>query len=106
MCIGTPVRIVEVTGIAGLAEDGGDLVRVDLSLTGPVAPGTWVLNFLGAAREVLDADEALRIRAALAGLRNVMRGDPLGDAFADLEHTGPRLPPHLQAALDAGRTTA
>ncbi|NKX45976.1 HypC/HybG/HupF family hydrogenase formation chaperone [Roseicyclus persicicus] len=105
MCIGTPVQVVSVEGIAAIARDGDRLVRIDLSLTGPVAPGAWVLDFLGAAREVLDEGEALKIRAALEGLRSVMQGGALGDAFADLEATGPRLPAHLQAALDAGRTT-
>jgi hydrogenase assembly chaperone HypC/HupF len=65
MCIGIPVQVIEVKGLSGLARDGGETVGVDLSLTGPVAPGTWVLNFLGAAREVLDPDEALKIRAAV-----------------------------------------
>ena len=106
MCIGIPVQIIETKGFAGLARDGEDVVGIDLALTGPVAPGTWVLNFLGAAREVLQEDEALKIRAALTGLRNVMQGHDLGDAFADLEAGGPSLPPHLQAALDAGKTTA
>ncbi|MGR3581555.1 MAG: HypC/HybG/HupF family hydrogenase formation chaperone, partial [Sagittula sp.] len=51
-------------------------------------------------------DEAAKIASALAGLRSLMNGGELGDAFADLEDTGPRLPPHLQAALAAGKTTA
>ena len=105
MCIGIPVRIVEAKGLTGLALDGGDLVEIDLALTGPVAPGTWVLNFLGAAREVLDADEAARIRAAVEALRSVMTGGGVGNAFDDIEERGPQLPPHLQAALAAGRTT-
>jgi hydrogenase expression/formation protein HypC len=106
VCIGIPVRIIEVKGLSGLAEDGGDTVGVDLSLTGPVPPGTWVLNFLGAAREVLDPDEALKIRAAVGAVRAVMSGGDVGDAFADIEERGPQLPPHLQAARDAGKTTA
>jgi hydrogenase expression/formation protein HypC len=105
MCIGIPVRIVEVKGLSGLAQDGEDLVGIDLALTGPVAPGTWVLNFLGAAREVLDEDEALKILAAVGALRRVMTGGEVGDAFADIEERGPQLPPHLLAAQAAGRTT-
>ncbi|MEM7723138.1 MAG: HypC/HybG/HupF family hydrogenase formation chaperone [Pseudomonadota bacterium] len=105
MCIGTPVQIVEVKGFSGLARDGENIVGIDLALTGPVDPGTWVLNFLGAAREVLDEDEALKIRAALGGLRKVMQGEDYGDAFADLENRAPQLPAHLQAAFDAGETT-
>jgi hydrogenase expression/formation protein HypC len=33
-----------------------------------------------------------------------MAGGGLGDAFADLDDRTPRLPPHLQAALDAGHS--
>ncbi|MCU4654187.1 HypC/HybG/HupF family hydrogenase formation chaperone [Roseibacterium sp. SDUM158016] len=106
MCIGIPVEIVEVKGLSGLARDGEDVVGVDLSLTGPVAPGTWVLNFLGTAREVLDPDEARKIRAAVGALQSVMAGGEIGDAFDDIEARGPRLPPHLQAAKAAGKTTA
>ncbi|WP_369908001.1 HypC/HybG/HupF family hydrogenase formation chaperone [Tropicimonas sp. IMCC34043] len=103
--MGIPLRIDRVEGIVGLAMDGQALVPVDLSLTGPVPAGTWVLSFLGAAREVIGSEEAARILAALDGLRAVMAGGTVGDAFADLEASGPRLPAHLQAALAAGRTT-
>ena len=109
MCIGTPLCIVSVDGIAATATDGSTPQLIDLSLTGPLAPGSWVLAFLGTAREVLTETEAARIAAALAALRAVMAGggaDALGDAFADLEASGPELPPHLAAALAAGATTA
>jgi hydrogenase expression/formation protein HypC len=106
MCIGNPVRIVTCDLYRATALDGDRVVEVDLALVGPQAPGTWVLDYLGAAREVLAEDEALKIRAALEGLRNVMRGGDFGDAFADLEARPPQLPPHLQAALDAGKSTA
>ncbi|WP_420569655.1 HypC/HybG/HupF family hydrogenase formation chaperone [Thalassovita sp.] len=106
MCLGVPMQITSVEGIAAHASDGRETVLIDLSLTGPVEPGTWVLTFLGAAREVISADEAAKISAALDGLRALMQGGELGNAFADLEARGPQLPPHLQAALDAGDTTA
>ena len=103
MCLGIPMQIVEADGIVGR---GGDGTLIDLSLTGPVAPGTWVLTFLGAAREVLEEDEAMKITAALDGLRALMAGGDLGAAFADLEARTPELPPHLRAAAAAGRTVA
>ena len=106
MCLGIPMQILAVDGIAAQATDGETETLIDLSLTGPLEAGTWVLSFLGAAWEVIEEDEALKIKAALGGLRNLMEGRELGDAFADLEETGPRLPPHLQAALDKGETTA
>jgi hydrogenase expression/formation protein HypC len=65
-----------------------------------------LLTFLGAAREVISEGEAQKISAALGGLRALMEGGDLGDAFADLEAREPQLPPHLQAALDNGQNTA
>ena len=104
MCVGVPMKILSVDGIAARATDGHEEALVDLSLTGPVAPGTWVLTFLGAAREVISDDEATKITNALNGLRALMQGGELGEAFADLEQSSPRLPQHLQAALDQGKS--
>lgn len=106
MCMGIPLRITGVDGICAVATNGKRTETVDLSLVGTQPVGTWVLNFLGAAREVLSEDEATRISAALAGLERVMNGGDLGDAFADLTDTAPRLPPHLAAAAAACKTRA
>ncbi|NHB77779.1 HypC/HybG/HupF family hydrogenase formation chaperone [Rhodobacter calidifons] len=105
MCVGIPMQLQAVNGIVGHATDNGQLQLLDLSLLPDARPGDWVLGFLGTAREILPEAEALLIRKALAGLSQVMAGGDAGDAFADLEARTPRLPPHLQAALDAGRTT-
>ncbi|MBT9384207.1 HypC/HybG/HupF family hydrogenase formation chaperone [Pseudooceanicola sp. CBS1P-1] len=106
MCIGTPLRILSCDGIAGLATDGTREELIDLSLTGPLPAGTWVLGFLGTAREVISETEARQIAAALKGLRQVMAGGDSGDAFADLDARTPQLPPHLAAAHAAGKTHA
>ncbi|MCU0910060.1 MAG: HypC/HybG/HupF family hydrogenase formation chaperone [Rhodobacteraceae bacterium] len=105
MCVGVPMQLVAIDGIAGRAIDDGQLMLLDLSLLPQARPGDWVLGFLGTAREILPETEALLIRKALAGLAAVMAGGDHGDAFADLDARTPSLPPHLQAALDAGRTT-
>lgn len=105
MCVGVPMRLVAVDGIAGHALDGDRPEMLDLSLLPGAQPGDWVLGFLGTAHAILPEDEALKIRAALQGLASLMQGGDLGDAFADLESRPPALPPHLQAALDAGRST-
>lgn len=105
MCVGLPLRITSIDGIAAMASDGSRVELIDLSLTPEARVGDWLLTFLGAAREVISADEAQKISAALDGLRSVMQGNGPGDAFADIERRGPQLPPHLQAALDAGQTT-
>jgi hydrogenase expression/formation protein HypC len=101
------MRVLRVDGIAAHATEGPGAPEtlVDLSLTGPVAPGTWVLTHLGAAREVLDPDTAAQIAEAVEALRAVMGGaHDLGSAFADLDRE-PSLPPHLEAARAAGRAT-
>lgn len=104
MCVGTPMQVVAVNGIAADCSDGMRRETVDLSLVGDVAPGTWLLTHLGCAREIITEPEARQIMSALDGLRSLMAGGELGDAFADLEARAPALPPHLQAALDAGRS--
>ena len=105
MCLGIPLRLIARSGIAGQAEDGDKIAQIDLSLVPDAKPGDWVLTFLGSAREILTEDEALKIRAALQGLSDLMAGRDLGTAFADLDARSPTLPPHLQAAHDAGLAT-
>ena len=104
MCVGIPLRLVAIDGIVGEAMNGDEPERVDLSLTPEARPGDWVLGFLGSSRAVLSPQEAAQIRAALGALASIARGEGLGDAFADLESREPQLPPHLKAALDAGRS--
>ena len=55
-----------------------------MSLTGPVEVGTWVLGFLGAAREVISDDEARLISDALGGLEPYRRLRPEMYAPVDL----------------------
>lgn len=105
MCVGDAMQLIAVDGIAGTAKnDSGQSVLIDLSLIPDAKKGDWVVSFLGTAREIVSADEAHKIMAAVAGLRAVMQGKDLGQAFADLDERAPTLPPHLQAALDAGLT--
>lgn len=106
MCLGVPMQVVSVEGYSAVCEAGPRRETIDLALTGPLAPGTWVLVFLGAAREVLDAERAAQISDALDGLAGAMAGHGTGTAFADLEAREPTLPPHLEAARRAGRSAA
>lgn len=104
MCVGVPVQLIACDGIRGEVLEDGQPGLIDLSLTPDARPGDWLLAFLGSAREIIDADQASKISAALEGLRAVMAGGDPGSAFADLEAREPQLPAHLQAALAAGRT--
>jgi len=101
MCIGIPMQVVEPEGAGGawcVGRDGRQLV--DMRLVGPQAPGTWILAFVGAAREVMTPEAAARTDAAIDALAAVLRGDParIDDAFADLVNREPRLPDHLRPA--------
>jgi hydrogenase expression/formation protein HypC len=98
MCLGVPMQVIESHGLMALCTAGERCETVDMALVGPQALGAWVLVFLGAAREVLDADTAAQIGRALDGLRSLMAGGSLGDAFADLENRSPELPAHLRQA--------
>lgn len=104
MCVGIPMQLIAIDGIAGQAIDKGAPQLLDLSLLPEARVGDWVLGFLGTAREILPETEALLILKALDGLSAIMAGGDAGSAFADLEARAPQLPPHLQAALDAGRS--
>ena len=87
MCIGIPMQVVESHGFVARCEGRGETADLNMLLVGPQEPGTWVLNFLGSAREVLSADDARKINDALDVLEAVMSGDEEVDIdahFADL----------------------
>ena len=77
-------------------ESGGQDQGVDLALVGPQAPGTWLLTFLDAAREVIDSERAAAINAALDALNAAQCGETDFSAFfADLDRE-PQLPEFLR----------
>jgi hydrogenase expression/formation protein HypC len=87
MCIGVPVQIIENRDFTALCKGRNGEEEVNMMLTGPQPEGTWVLNFLGSAREVLSEDDAQKINSALDALAAVMSGDPDVDVdsyFPDL----------------------
>ncbi|MCA0973121.1 HypC/HybG/HupF family hydrogenase formation chaperone [Halomonas denitrificans] len=108
MCVGIPMQVVDVSGSLALCcrEAGSAAEQVDIALIGDVEIGDWLLVFLGAARRVLDPEEAQLIRSALDAVALVAKGGAMeAGYFADLESEAPRLPPHLEAARRAGRTS-
>jgi len=97
MCIGTPLRVVELDAGFAWCEADGERERLDMMLVGEQPPGTWVLAFHGAARQVLSDDEAAQVRAGRQALAAVLSGDPSVDEyFADLIGRTPELPAHLR----------
>ncbi len=100
MCIGVPMQVVEMRGSHALCEADGRQELVDMLLVGDQPPGTWILNFLGGAREVLTADNAQQIRAAILAVGDVMQGQSeIDHLFADLVDREPQLPDHLKALV-------
>lgn len=104
MCIGIPMRVTDPDGFWAWCEGRGERERLDMRLIGAQPRGTWVLAFLGTAREVLDATQAMRIDAALDALEATQRGETpdLDLLFADLVGREPQLPAHLRPAATPG----
>lgn len=75
MCIGVPVQVIEPQGFYALCRGRNGEELVNMMLIGPQPEGTWVLNFLGSAREVLSEEDARNADSALDALAAVMSGD-------------------------------
>lgn len=75
MCVGVPVKIIEAGDFVQKAEGKNGIEEVNMMLLGAQPVGTWVLNYLGSAREVLTEDEAQKINRALDGLSAIMNGE-------------------------------
>jgi hydrogenase expression/formation protein HypC len=107
MCIGMPLQVVACEAHQAWCEawTGDTLQRecLDMSLVGAQPVGTWVLGFLGAARQVLSTTEAAQALAARQALAAVLHGPDRASAdidhwFADLVGRTPELPAHLRPA--------
>lgn len=68
MCVGVPMKLVEVRGEVGLVEEAGVRREVGLALLEAPAVGQYVIVHAGYAIELLDPDEA---EETLALLREV-----------------------------------
>lgn len=106
MCLGVPMQVIETDGQVARCTGQGRRETVSLALTGPVAPGCHVLVYLGSAVQVLEADEAGRIEAALEAVSKAMAGDPFEHLLQDLIDREPELPAHLQASLTSTEETS
>jgi hydrogenase expression/formation protein HypC len=99
MCIGVPLQVVrpDFDGLAAWCEAGDEREHLDMRLVGAQPPGTWVLGFQGAARQVMSDLEAAQARAARQALAAVLAGTgDIDDFFADLVGREPTLPAHLR----------
>lgn len=103
MCIGVPMRVIEAWPGGAIATGRGRSETLDTRLVGDCRPGDWVLVFMDAARERLDARRAAEIGAALDLLEAGLAGLHDADAPAD---PGFELPSAMSAERLAALTGA
>lgn len=97
MCVGVPMQVIEVQGLAARCASRDGEHMIDVGLVGTVQPGDWIMTFLGAAREVISEDAARATSNALVALEMAMRGETdIDHLFADLVDREPELPEHLR----------
>lgn len=77
MCIGLPMQVVAVNpGSAVCRDRHGQERLIDTALVDTCTVGDWLLIFLDAAREHLDAQRAAEIDSTLAMLEAALYGTP------------------------------
>jgi hydrogenase expression/formation protein HypC len=90
MCVGIPAQIVEAGDFVARCRTRNGEVPINMMLTGPQPVGTWLITFLGSAREVISEEDACHIDKALDGLSAIMSGNDEIDVdhyFPDLSDT-------------------
>lgn len=110
MCIGIPMQVVQCDDFVALCcpRNHGDSANkhetVDITLVGKQAVGSWLLVFLGAAREVMTETQALNTLNAVQAVENIMNAQSpsstdIDNLFADLVDREPELPEHLKVLI-------
>ncbi len=74
MCIGIPMQVIRAEPGHAWVRGRGELQRVDTALVGDVAADDWLLVFLDAARERIDAARAAEVNAVLDLLQGALNG--------------------------------
>lgn len=121
MCLGIPMKVLRCEGSVAFCavapRPGQQPVRhaqVDTILVPDACEGDYLLVFMGMARARMEPEEARKLQDALEALATLAATPAdagaaeqiVAHGFADLCDAPPRLPPHLQAAFDAGITEA
>ncbi|MDO8990119.1 MAG: HypC/HybG/HupF family hydrogenase formation chaperone [Sideroxyarcus sp.] len=98
MCLGIPMQVIEAHENSALCEGRNGRQVINTMLLEKVEAGQWLLTFLDAGREVIDAQRAALVNAALDGLQAVSDGGEvnLDLFFADLVNREPTLPEFLR----------
>ena len=97
MCVGIPMRIVEIGDGVATCEGRGRRERINVLLVGPLPRDAWILAFQGAAVLEMTEAEARETDLALDALESALAGNTDFSAqFADLIDREPTLPEHLR----------
>ena len=65
MCLSVPAKLIEIAGVSGKADAGGNVIDVNLSLVEDVKTGDYVLVHAGFAIEKYDEEDAQETLALL-----------------------------------------
>ena len=76
MCIGIPMQVFRIEPGHAWVAGRGEVKRVDTALVGDCAEQDWLLVFLDAARERIDAARAAEVNAVLDLLQGALAGSP------------------------------
>ncbi|MEJ2407717.1 MAG: HypC/HybG/HupF family hydrogenase formation chaperone [Candidatus Thiodiazotropha sp.] len=87
MCVGIPALVLEAGDFVARCRTRNGEEPINLMLTGPQPAGTWLLTFLGSAREVISERDARHIDKALDGLSAIMADN----TDIDVDHYFPNL---------------
>lgn len=79
MCIGIPMTVLRTRPGFALVRGRGEEREVDTALVGDVQPGDWLLVFIDAARERIDAARAAEVDAVLDMVAAAMSGAAVAD---------------------------
>lgn len=93
MCLGIPMQVLRVEPGHAVCQGRGEKRRVTTALVGDVVVGDWVLIFLNDAREIIDAQRAVEVNAALNWVQDAMSGQ--GHAVVRDEEIGFMLPSQM-----------
>ncbi|MBT3047777.1 MAG: HypC/HybG/HupF family hydrogenase formation chaperone [gamma proteobacterium symbiont of Ctena orbiculata] len=89
MCVGIPAQVIEAGDFVARCRTRNGEEQVNMMLTGSQPVGTWLLTFLGSAREVITEQDARQINQALDGLSAIMSGEE----EIDVDHYFPDIKP-------------
>jgi hydrogenase expression/formation protein HypC len=92
------MQVIEVHESTALCEGRNGRQLINTMLLEKVEAGQWLMTFLDAGREVIDAEQATLVNAALDGLQALSDGSEvdLDVYFADLVNREPTLPEFLR----------